>query len=206
MGREYMKKPMVRLFSVILLALMISSCGFKPMYGKFSDDSNLRDIMANIRIDEVREDGRKTRLGMVIRNGLLDRITPYGETAAPDYSLTVTFKVIESGYGIREDESVTLQNLKLVASYQLFDLLNAANGPEAGQKPILDSAARAIVTYDLIQSNYSNMAARQAAIERLSDEVSNQIATRVGAFLSQRNNKRNNKSHKNTAAANESPS
>lgn len=180
------QKTVMRLIVSGMLALILSGCGFKPMYGKFSDDSSLRDIMANIRIDEIREDGRKTRLGMVIRNGLLDRITPYGETASPEYSLKVTFKVIESGYGIREDESVTLQNLKLVASFQLFEISIEGSGETAPQKPILDSAARAIVTYDLIQSDYSNLVARQAAIKRLSEEVSNQISTRVGAFLSQR--------------------
>jgi hypothetical protein len=48
----------------------------------------------------------------------------------------------------------------------------------------MDGTARAIVTYDLVQSDLSNMTARQTSLERLAEEVSNQVITRVGTFLS----------------------
>jgi len=162
---------------VTLLALLLGGCGFRPMYGQFADgESDLRDVMANIRVASITEDGRPSRIGQVIRNNLLDRLTPFGETTQAEYLLKVTFLVEEHGYGIREDESVTLQNLKLVAAYQLEDV--------ATSKVVLESAARSLVTYDLAQSDYSNMIARQASLRRLSEEVSNQMATRIGAFFS----------------------
>lgn len=162
---------------LIGICVMLAGCGFKPMYGKFSNsEGDLRDVMANIRVASITEDGRPSRIGQVIRNNLLDRLTPFGETKSAEYLLKVNFLIEEHGYGIREDESVTLQNLKLVAAYQLEDV-------EDG-KVVLDSAARALVTYDLAQADYSNMIARQAAMKRLSEEVSNQMATRIGAFFS----------------------
>ncbi len=168
----------MRLVLVLITTVMLASCGFKPMYGQFSDGkTDLRDVMANIRVTSITEEGRPSRIGQVIRNGLLDRLTPFGETGSADYILKVTFLIEEHGYGIREDESVTLQNLKLVAAYQLEEV--------ASEKVVLNSAARGLVTYDLVQSDYSNMIARNASLKRLAEEVSNQIATRIGAYFSE---------------------
>ncbi|MCK5424282.1 MAG: hypothetical protein KAI89_02840 [Emcibacter sp.] len=166
----------MKLILVLISAITLSGCGFKPMYGQFSDGKgDLREVMENIRVGDITEQGRPSRIGQVIRNNLLDRLTPFGETKSAEYVLNVTFLIEEHGYGIRADESVTLQNLKLVTSYQLEDVTSS--------KVVLDFAARALVTYDLAQSDYSNMIARNAALKRLSEEVANQMATRIGAFF-----------------------
>lgn len=166
----------MKLFLILISMVIISGCGFKPMYGQFSDGKgNLRDVMANIRVSDITEQGRPSRIGQVIRNNLLDRLTPFGETKSAEYILKVTFLIEEHGYGIRADESVTLQNLKLVTVYQLEDIETS--------KVVLDFSSRALVTYDLAQSDYSNMIARNAALKRLSEEVANQMATRIGAFF-----------------------
>ncbi|MBL4802469.1 MAG: hypothetical protein JKY45_11300 [Emcibacter sp.] len=171
----------MRFCLLLISVLLLSACGFKPMYGQFSDgETDLRDVMANIRVASITEHGRASRIGQVIRNDLMDRLTPFGETGAAEYILTVTFLVEEHGYGIREDESVTLQNLKLVTAFQLEEV--------ATSKIILDSAARALVTYDLAQSDYSNMIARNASLKRLAQDVSNQMSTRIGAFFSKSQN------------------
>lgn len=165
------------ILGIFLVSGLLAGCGFKPMYGQFSDGkSDLRDVMANIRVESITEDGRPSRIGQVIRNSLMDRLTPFGETPSAEYVLRVTFLIEEHGYGIREDETVTLQNLKLVTAYQLEEV--------ATSKVILDSAARGLVTYDLAQSDYSNMIARNASLGRLAEEVSNQMATRIGAYFS----------------------
>jgi len=171
----------IKFMGIILLTfgltLGLSGCGFKPMYGQFSDGKgDLRDVMANIRVASILEDGRPSRIGQVIRNNLLDRLTPFGETKSANYLLSVTFLIEEQGYGIRSDESVTLQNVKLVAAYKLEEV--------GTSKVVLESAARALVTYDLVQSDYSNMIARNASLKRLSEDVANQVATRIGAYFS----------------------
>ncbi len=166
-----------KLISLLGLISLLTACGFRPMYGQFSDGkTDLRDVMANIHVEKITEEGRPSRVGQVIQNDLMDRLTPFGESRSAEYILKVTFLVEESGYGIRQDESVTLQNLKLVTSFQLEDVDTS--------RVVLESAARAIVTYDLAQSDYSNMIARNAALKRLAEEVSNQMAVRIGADFS----------------------
>jgi LPS-assembly lipoprotein len=151
------------------------------MYGNFSgSDESLHEVMAGIQISDVRErsekgDYRNSRIGQLIRNDLLDRITPEGASGTVEYILKVEYKIEEEGYGIRADESVTLQNLKLLVSYEL----RTADKDEL----IMNSSARGIVTYDLVQSDYSNMIARKSVLERLSKEVAHQISIKIGTFL-----------------------
>ncbi|MDG1708042.1 MAG: LPS assembly lipoprotein LptE [Emcibacteraceae bacterium] len=148
------------------------------MYGaNASGGAELAQILANIKIDPVRNiSGRPERLSQLIENNLQDRISPIGANGQTSYVLKANYEVQEQGYGIREDESVTLQNLRLSVAFQLVDI----NSDE----PIMDGTARAIVTYDLVQSDFSNMTARQSSLERLAEEVANQVVTRVGAYLS----------------------
>lgn len=164
----------------ILLVLILTSCGFKPMYGANSvSGAGLAQVMANIEIGQIRNmQGRQERLSQLLQNNLIERISPLSSDGSQTlYLLQANYEVEEAGYGIREDESVTLQNLKLNVAFRLIDI----NSDDA----IMDGTARAIVTYDLVQSDFSNMTARNTSLERLSEEVANQIITRIGTFLSE---------------------
>lgn len=172
------RKQFTRVFVSSICLLILSSCGFKPMYGQHAaGGAELAQVMANISIDPVRsQTGRQERLSQLIENNLRDRISPLNATGETHFILRTNYEVIEQGYGIREDESVTLINLRLIVGFQLVDI--------DSEDTIMDGTARAIVTYDLVQSDLSNMTARQTSLERLAEEVSNQVITRVGTFLS----------------------
>ena len=161
-----------------IAVLIMSACGFKPMYGSNSAmGSDLAQVMANIEIDQIRNvTGRQERLSQLLENNLHDRISPLAGNGSIKYILKANYDVEERGYGIREDESVTLQNLRLSVAFSLVDINS--------DQSIMDGTARAIVTYDLVQSDFSNKIARETSLERLSEEVANQIITRIGTFLS----------------------
>lgn len=166
--------------SAILLVLLISACGFKPMYSQNSTTgAGLSQVMANIQIDQIRNvSGRQERLSQLIENNLMERISPLSsDGSATTYLIQANYEVEEAGYGIREDESVTLQNLKLSVGFRLVDVNS--------DQSIMDGTARAIVTYDLVRSDFSNKVARETSLERLSEEVANQIITRIGTYLSE---------------------
>ncbi|MFC7047717.1 hypothetical protein [Emcibacter nanhaiensis] len=171
---------MLRTGLVALLLMTLASCGFRPMYGSASGQGReLEQTMANIRVEDIRDaDGRNSRIGQVIRNNMMSRLRAKGSQASVEYSLNIKFQVEEHGYGFTEDESVTAQSLKLTALYILEDIAT-------GEK-VMEDAARALVTFDLVQSDYSNMVARNAALKRLSEEVTTRITTRIGAFFSAR--------------------
>lgn len=169
-------KTIVKLVA-LMGVMLLTNCGFKPMYGNLSEGGEeLRRIMADIQIEPVTgPGGRNSQLGVVIRNSLLARISPSAEASSALYILKVAYEVEEHGYGIREDESVTLQSLKLSVIFQLEKVENA--------KIVLENNARALVTYDLVRSDYSNKVAREASLVRLAEEVSNQVATRIGTYF-----------------------
>lgn len=165
-------------FTGLICLLVLSSCGFKPMYGQNTPGgAELAQVLANIDIDPVRsQSGRQERLSQLLENNLRDRISPLNSSGDTSYILRTNYEVVEQGYGIREDESVTLINLRLIVDFELVDL--------ESDDAIMDGTARAIVTYDLVQSDFSNMTARQSSLERLAEEAANQVITRVGTYLS----------------------
>lgn len=172
-------KLSARIFGILSL-LLISACGFKPMYGQNSESgAGLAQVMANIKIDQIRNaSGRQERLSQLLQNNLNERISPLSsDGSVTSYILKADYNLQEAGYGIREDETVTLQNLKLSVDFALVDVDT--------DQSIMDGTARAIVTYDLVRSDYSNKIARETSLERLSEEVANQIITRIGTYLNE---------------------
>ena len=162
----------------LLLPMFLAACGFKPMYGQNSaNGAGLAQIMANIHVEQIRDlTGRQERLSQLLQNNIEDRISPLSKEGETSYLLKANYEVEERGYGIRENESVTLQNLKLTVAFSLIDI-NSDNS-------IMNGTARALVTYDLVQSDFSNKVARETSLSRLSEEAANQVVTRIGTFLS----------------------
>ena len=165
----------MRIIFMIIMTVLVTSCGFKPMYGQFSDNPQLQEQMKTVRVDYITEHGRPSRIGQVFRNNLLDRFAAFGQAERTDYVLKVSFIITEEGYGIRQDESVTLNNIRLVADFSL----ETADKSET----VFNSSARSIVSYDLVQSDFSNMSARNASLLRMTNDISQQITTQIGAYL-----------------------
>ena len=77
------------------LVAFISGCGFEPLYVEkktSSDwyynnefDAGIRDEMASVKVELIQD-----RIGQLIRNDLLDKLTPKGEPKSPKYYLKVT--------------------------------------------------------------------------------------------------------------------
>ena len=72
----------------VFLMLIMSSCGFKPMYGANSaGGSGLYQVMANIEIDRIRNmQGRQERLSQLLQNNLIERISPLSSNQSPHYT------------------------------------------------------------------------------------------------------------------------
>ena len=62
---------------VLAALLVLSGCGFEPLYGRFGD-SSIADDLARIKIQAI-----GGRSGQLLRNHLLDGLTPKGELTRP---------------------------------------------------------------------------------------------------------------------------
>src|SRR3990170_4951749 len=102
---------------VALVALLIvSACGFRPLYGGGEGAGAVRTELAAIRIRPIAD-----RTGQLLYNELRDRLNPGGQPADPRYVLTVELQGASEAVALRGDETPTRTNLTLTASYTLTD-------------------------------------------------------------------------------------
>mgnify|MGYP003631769513 FL=1 len=79
-----------------------------------------------------------------------------------------------SGFGVRGDDSISRERRQLRARWQLVEETTGA--------VLIDAAARSDAGIDIVSSEYAVIAAENAALERLSEEIAQQIIARVALF------------------------
>lgn len=153
-----MKRTAV-LFAVIAGALAISGCGFQPIYATRDDGAlissqiNLERIVAPENLTPYLEDAFNARIVSV-------------EGVAPRYDLYVQAREKADRLAVQIDATVTRYNYRLVARYWVID-------KETGKK--VRGVARAITSYNIVNSQYSTLFAERAAIEKAARQLAEQI-------------------------------
>ena len=122
------------------------------------------------------------RLGQVLHNHLLDRLSPGGAPSKPKYRANVSLSVSKEGLAIARDESATRYNVTLTAEYSL---LLMATG-----ESVLNGQARSIATYDVVTSDYATLVAERDAKLRAARKISDELKTRIAVFLAQKSQSR----------------
>jgi LPS-assembly lipoprotein len=157
----------MRAFPVLFLALLLTSCGLRPLY----EGGSTGGVAQTLRSVQVAPIAGKA--GWLVRTALEDRLAaPAGAT--PRYRLEVLLDDDITGSGVRFDDAVTRERRTLRARYRLVDaekgtvLLDATAGSDAG--------------IDVVSSEYATVAAEETALERLSKEVADQIVARVALY------------------------
>lgn len=146
--------------------IMLGGCGFTPIY---SDPAGAPDSAAVSADSAISIAPQFSRLGQIMRNALLDQLAPGGDPgASAPYRLELDYTVEYSDLGFELDESFVRSNVNVRASYALIDV--------SRQTPLYEGAARSITSYNVVQSDFANLAARLGAEERGAREVSAQIA------------------------------
>jgi LPS-assembly lipoprotein len=120
----------------------------------------------------------KDRVGQLVRNHLLDQLTPKGVKLAPHYRLTVELGISQEGVALARDEAATRFNLQLRGRYSLIEL--------QGNREILQGTARSIAVYNVVSADYSTLTAEADAKRRAAQEISDEIKTRLAVFFSRR--------------------
>jgi LPS-assembly lipoprotein len=154
---------------LLLTALLLSSCGLRPLYGG-GEGSSVRAMLRSVQVGPI--DGQA---GWLVRNKLIVRLGDAG-TESPSYRLDVTLDDNITAFGLRRDQAATRERRTLRARYQLVSLATGL--------VILDATAGADAGIDIVSSEYATVAAEQTALEHLADEVADQITARIGLYAS----------------------
>lgn len=163
--------------SAILLLLggalpALAGCGFSPLYGR-GEDGSVAEELAKIRVLPI-----ANRSGQVLRNHLLDGLTPRGEPQKPQYTLQVALAEPNvQDLGISRSESVVRYGFSAVARFRLRD----ASGAD-----LLQGDAGGSSSYLVTNSEFATVAARTNARDRVMEELSSDIKAQVATFLRQR--------------------
>jgi LPS-assembly lipoprotein len=161
-----------------VVAAALAGCGFQPLYGRPGgagpDSASVADEMAAIKIEFI-----DNRSGQILRNFLLDGMTPRGEPARPTYRLQIALaEPRPQDLGIARDDSVVRFSYNVRA---LFRLLDARSG-----RVVYEDSASSSSSYEVTNSQYATVASRDNARERVLEDLALEIRTQIGQYLRER--------------------
>ncbi len=154
--------------ALFLSLLMVSACGFKPIYA--TPDGAGAPINKQIAIGPVTA---PEEVHLFISDALRERIV-LREGEVPKYELTVVATEGAQRLAVQIDATVTRYNYRLNGRYLLRDL-------ETQQ--VYQGRARAITSYNIVSSQYSTLFAERTAREKaarlLAEDIERDILLRL---------------------------
>ncbi len=150
-------------------ALGLAGCGFEPLYGRHNRPAIAH--LAAVKIDPISD-----RIGQVLRNALLARMSPAGEPKRPLYRLQVTVSQSSSALAIQPDDSITRYNLRLTARFRLYDI--------ASGRLLYKDSTTAVGSYNAVQSDFANLSAERDTATRAAEEASQEITILLALYFS----------------------
>ncbi len=157
-------------FSLIIL-LLVGACGFQPLYGKTGSNAKVQAQLSQTYVLPI--DGRT---GQILRNNLLDRVTPNGVPANALYRLNVRIISEKKGVAIDKTASTNRYNLNLRAKYTLLD--------RTGKIAYYDGVAQSISSYNIVDSDFANLSAEKNAEKRSAIVLAEEIHRQLSVFFS----------------------
>ncbi|MEP3243999.1 MAG: LPS assembly lipoprotein LptE [Sneathiella sp.] len=157
---------------VICLIFLTAGCGFQPLYGRQTQNADVQRKLAATYVMPV-----EGRTGQIIRNELLDRITPTGIPARAAYRLKITTEEEKKSLAIDPDNSTNRNNLTLKAK---FEFLGAD-----GKSVIFKSTAQSVSSYNIVTSDFANLSAEKNARKRSALVIAEKIHRQLSVYLAQ---------------------
>ena len=151
--------------------LIVSACGFTPVYSPDSRSTIVQSSISSITIDTIPD-----REGQLVRNHLIDRLLKDGYVASPQYRLVVS-PIQESivGIGIDKDDEASRAQLRESASFRLIRL--------SDNSTVLDHTVRSVSSYNILSGQFTTFVTQQDAREQALRDLSDKIVTRLELYF-----------------------
>jgi LPS-assembly lipoprotein len=158
-----------RLVLLGCLGLGLSACGFRPLYQVRSSTAGAPSDLSSVEVAPA-----QNRLTQQVRNNLLERLTPRGSSSTR-YVLSLGVSEQETGVLVTRSDTVTRYNLVVTTGYVLVD--------KTTNTQVLKGQVNSIAAYNVVQNDFSNLTAEQAARANAARELADQIRERLAAYL-----------------------
>jgi LPS-assembly lipoprotein len=154
---------------VLTLLPALAACGFKPLYGR-NDGADVVPEFSQISI--AQPDNRGEQL---LRNRLLDILTPKGAPERPRYLLNYRVTDTVGAVFVTRNEEITRSNVVVNVSTTLHDY-------ESGQ-PIFSVSAQSQASFNQSVNDYANLIAERDARDRAMRDAAEQIRIRLANYF-----------------------
>ena len=160
-----MKK--IKIYSILLLLIILSSCGYQPIYSK---NEKIGEELLSISIINI-----KDRSGQILRNSLLNKINPDRKRVLLKYRLYVEIFEGKTELGFRKDMSATRTDLNVNAKYKLTNIKDG--------RIVYESESNSISSFDVVESVYATLIAEKDAKEKSLKVLSEDIYTNLAIYF-----------------------
>ncbi len=154
--------------TLLAAAAFLGGCGFEPLMGKNHPD--VQSGMERIRVAMIPD-----RSGQILRNLLLDSLTPRGLQGPEIYVLAVNLYEPRREVAIRRDDTASRLAYTASATFHLSD--------RQQRRTVFTGSSAVETTYEVTNSEYATLASQASARDRALQEVSADIRQQIATFL-----------------------
>jgi LPS-assembly lipoprotein len=167
--------PLVRRsFLLALCAAGLSGCGFEPLLGRAGDSADAIEQLSAIRIESIPD-----RSGQVLRNALLDRLTPQGQVPGARYVLRIRLSEPRQAILLRRDDVISRSSYSAQATFDLRDA--------QGQR-VFSGSSTFTTDYEIASSEFATRTSLENARDRVMELVASDIRNQLALNFRQRQN------------------
>lgn len=153
----------------MVLLVSLSQCAFKPLYSSYEGEAT--ELLAGIKVSNI-----EGRYGQLMRNALLNKLTPKGAPQKPLYILDIKMDFSERELGVAKDATATRSEVTLLVNYKLID---NKTGEVLYVGKEVESADHNVLTH----SYYSNIVSEENTKEGTIELMSDLIKLSVSSYL-----------------------
>ena len=157
--------------ALVGLSAALAACGFEPLH-RTTERGSAAESLAAIRVEPIAD-----RSGQVLRNYLLDRLTPLGSPARAEYALRVRLQEPRQTLALRRDDVISRVGYSATASFELAD---------SGGRRVFSGTSSFSTDYEVTNSEFATLISAQNARDRVLELVGDDIRNQLAAFLTRR--------------------
>ncbi len=157
------------LLLLVVTALPLGGCGFRPLYSDRGTESTVN------KLADVDVSAPENNIGRLLKFSLLDRMTDTGYApASAAYKLMLSPSAYTENVAVQQNAAVTRANFVLVVPFTLL----GADG-----KTLFRSVARSRSSYNRVESEFANLTAEKDAEKRTAEAVADDIKLQLSVFF-----------------------
>ncbi len=160
-----------RLCSAGLVIVLLSACGFQPLYYRDGVRETIREDLSAVFVRPIED-----RIGQQLRNKLNDTLNPTGTQGAKMWDLDIELTESTEKISLESTSFSTRANLTVSATLTLTPVDSELLDTHSG-------SVSAISSYNIVDSDYADIVAERDAQSRAVVSLSNDIRRQVALWL-----------------------